>query len=414
MRVDADGVALLADAEDILDARLVSPRSGAGIPRPAAAAGVLRVAVDVGSHTVRLDLVLEHVGERLCAVDGVDERIEVVGDVETALLELRHDVPHGAVCVLATVLAHADGVVHDVAGRRLRVAEGGREELYDLVLAVDEAVVGLAEDGGFLLGCSDIGEDAPSLADEVDLALGVVAAAHGVAVVVVCAEEPGAVPGGMLYGVDELTAVAGEFLAIGEVGIGHELRQLLHLGQQVGEEEGHPDALALALDTYGRHTVVPVAATHQREAMDAATRHSAVDGTAQVLVKRRRLVAGAVVEAALVLAGKQLVGYAERHLLDEDGGVAGDMHILVGHEDEPEVVVAEGGAGAEMEALVPPVEHIAFGELMGRMVENLAACVCRVAIEDRHDVLQLVAETGGTTHLIEAGAREEARGVDLI
>ena len=90
------------------------------------------------------------------------------------------------------------------------------------------------------------------------------------------------------------------------------------------------------------------------------------------------------------------------------------MHILVGHEDEPEVVVAEGGAGAEMEALVPPVEHIAFGELMGRMVENLAACVCRVAIEDRHDVLQLVAEACGTAHLVEAGTREETRGVDLV
>ena len=78
--------------------------------------------------------------------------------------------------------------------------EGRGEELDDFVLAVDETVVGFAEDGGFLLGGGDVGEDGPCLRNEVDLAFGVVAAADGVAVVEIGAEEPSAVPCGGLQG----------------------------------------------------------------------------------------------------------------------------------------------------------------------------------------------------------------------
>ena len=119
-------------------------------------------------------------------------------------------------------------------------------------------------------------------------------------------------------------------------------------------------------------------------------------------------------DAAFGFAVVQLVGVAERDLFEEDGGVAGDVDVLVGDVDEPEVVVAEGGACTEMEVFVPPVEDVAFGELVGCMVEYLASGVEWVAVEDGHDVLQLVAEASGTAYLVEACACEEAGGVDLV
>lgn len=141
--------------------------------------------------------------------------------------------------------------------------ECGREQLDNFVLTVDEAVVSLAHDGFLLCRCGHVGEDAPSLGDEVDLAFGVVAAAHGVAVVVVGTEEPGSVPCVVLYGLDKLSVEAGQLLAVGKVGTGCALGDFLHLGQKVGKEECHPDALAFAFDTHTAHTVVPVAAAHE-------------------------------------------------------------------------------------------------------------------------------------------------------
>ena len=227
---------------------------------------MLRVAVDVGGDAVGLHFVFEYVGQRLGAVHRVDERVEEVGHVVVALFELGHDVPHGAVGVLSAVFAHSGRVGCNVAG----------------VVAAEGAGIAGAREGS---GSGDIGEDAPCLGDEVDLALGVVAAAHGVAVVVEGTEEPGTVPGIVLQSLDEAGAEVGEFAAVGEVGTGHKLCEMLHLGQQVGQEEGHPDTLAFAFDTHAAHAVVPVAATHQRQAMAADTAHGAVDGTAQVLVE---------------------------------------------------------------------------------------------------------------------------------
>ena len=108
-------------------------------------------------------------------MNGVDERVEEVGHIGAPLFKLCHDVPHGSMCVLATVFAHAHGIAHDVAWVVLRVLEWRGEQLYDLVLAVYQSVVGFAEDGGFLLVGGDTGDDAPCLRDEVNLAFGIVA-----------------------------------------------------------------------------------------------------------------------------------------------------------------------------------------------------------------------------------------------
>ena len=121
-----------------------------------------------------------------------------------------------------------------------------------------------------------------------------------------------------------------------------------------------------------------------------------------------------VVHAAFGFPRGEGLGVAEGYGLGEDGVVAGDSDVLVGDEEQPQVVVAEGGASAEMQALVPPVEDVAFGELVGGMVENLSTGILRVAVEQRHHVLQLVPEARGAANLVEARAGVEARGVDLV
>ena len=131
------------------------------------------------------------------------------------------------------------------------------------MFAVDQSGIGLSEDGFFLFLGGNIGEDAPSLRDKVDLTLGIVAGAHGFAIVEVGTEEPSTVPGILLEGFDQTGTEVGEFCDVGEVGSLHQLRELFHLGQEVAEEEGNPHTLTLAANTHTRHAVIPVAATHE-------------------------------------------------------------------------------------------------------------------------------------------------------
>ena len=154
-----------------------------------------------------------------------------------------------------------------------------------------------------------------------------------------------------------MLAEGGQLAAIGEVGARHHLGHLFHLGQQVDQEEGNPDALAFAAHADAAHAVVPVAASHQRQPMFADTAHGAVDGTTQVFVERSileigRLFVGSechlvfrhrVADAAFGLAFGQMVAFAEGHRLGEYVVVASDGDVLVGDVDKPQVVVAEGG-----------------------------------------------------------------------
>ena len=167
---------------------------------------MLAVAVDVGGDTVRFDFVFEYVGEGLSAVNGVDERVEEVSHVGASLLELCHDIPHGSVRVLTAIFANAFGILHDVARIIGGMLEGGREELYDFKFAVDQASVGFTENRLLLFFCRHIGENAPCLRDEVDLALGVVVRSHGMAIVEEGTEEPCAVPSIFLNSFDKAGA----------------------------------------------------------------------------------------------------------------------------------------------------------------------------------------------------------------
>ena len=190
--------------------------------------------------------------------------------------------------------------------------------------------------------------------------------------------------------------------------------EFYHLGKKVGEEESDPDTFAPVLGADGGHAVVPIATAHERKAVRADAGKGTVDGAAEVLVECGGINTAAIVEATFVLARGELVSLAEGHLLREDGGIASDGDILIGDKDKPEVVVGEGGTSTHVETLVPPMEYVAFGELVGRMVENLTTRVSRIGIKHRHNFLKLVAETCGATDLIESGAGKEARGIDLV
>ena len=71
-------------------------------------------------------------------------------------------------------------------------------------------------------------------------------------------------------------------------------------------------------------------------------------------------------------------------------------------------------AGAPVGRDVPPLQHVAFGELLARVQHDLPARQAGVEEQERQHVLQLVAEAKGAAALVRAGAAPEARGEHLV
>ncbi len=121
--------------------------------------------------------------------------------------------------------------------------------------------------------------------DGIDLALGILSRPERRAVVEVRAAIPLAVPGLLL---DVLLQLVG----LGEAMPGKDsvvalMRQFRKLGQHVVEEETQPDTFAAPLFAHQIHPVVPVPATHERQAM-LAEFERVFDGANAMLIQRGR------------------------------------------------------------------------------------------------------------------------------
>jgi hypothetical protein len=55
---------------------------------------------------------------------------------------------------------------------------------------------------------------------------------------------------------------------------------------------------------------------------------------------------------------------------------------------------------------MPPVKNVAFLKLPGRARQDVRPSAGRVLMEERHDVLKLIAETDRASCLVEPGASE--------
>ena len=173
--------------------------------------------------------------------------------------------------------------------------------------------------------------------------------------------------------------------------------QARHLGkahQHLVEEEAEPDALAPALVSNPVHAVVPVAGAHQRQAM-LAEPQAVHDGAHAMVVEARRLLrlAGQIV-VGVVLATDQ-TAVQEPGRLVEHPGVARGQDIAAGRQRQPEIVIRAAGADPATRGRMPPVLHVALEELAAGAAQQMLAHQGRLGMDERHRVLQLVAESEG-------------------
>ena len=313
--------------------------------------------------------------------------------------------------VLAAVFAHARWIGLDVAGLRPRVLQGRVEQPQQAVLCVPQHRVG----GGQRLRragrVASAGQNRPGLCDQVDAAFGLCSRTKRRAVVEEGALVPAAVPGLAVQRLDPAGACA--LPVCGARRFAALLRQRRQAVDHCAQEPGQPHRLALAAVADAVHAVVPVARADQRQPVHAHGQ-TAVDGTRGVFVERcvlaihrRRLV-------DVLGVRRHRAALQEGDAFIEQRVLARALDVVRQRERQPQPVIGKMGAHAGAARQVPPMLNVTLRELTRRAGQQLAAKQCGRKAHHRHRVLQLVAETEGTTGLVVAGTRPQAAGHGLV
>jgi hypothetical protein len=141
---------------------------------------------------------------------------------------------------------------------------------------------------------------------------------------------------------------------------------------------------------------------------------AALDGTHAVLVQARRFTRACGQVVIRVVLGVHRPAFEKGHRLLQHRGIARGEHVARHRPGQPQVVVGAMRAHAAARGRVPPVLHVAFVELMSRAAQQVLACKARLGMDQRHRVLELIAEAEGAAGLVVAAARPEAASERLV
>ena len=191
-------------------------------------------------------------------------------------------------------------------------------------------------------------------------------------------------------------------------------RHLAEAQQHVVEEEPQPHAFAATAFADPVHAIVPVASADQRQAALAQQFGAALQGQHAVLVERllQAGMRGQVVIRLLVRIDQAALD--EAHAFVQHRNITGDLQVTAGGERQPQVVVGTARAHAATLRRMPPVQHVALRELVGRAEQQVLAGERRLGMHGGHGVLQLVAKAKGAAGLVVAAARDIAAGQGLV
>ncbi|MNV23964.1 hypothetical protein D3C71_1150050 [compost metagenome] len=134
--------------------------------------------------------------------------------------------------------------------------------------------------------------------------------------------------------------------------------------ERVMQEEAKPHAFTALLVADAVHAVVPIPAAHQWQAALAEQAATALERKHAVRIQRAALRRrrGHVVIPFLFGCHRAPLDVADHFV--QHAGVAGNLQVAACALRQPEVIVRTAGAHAATLRRVPPVHHIAFGELV--------------------------------------------------
>jgi hypothetical protein len=223
----------------------------------------------------------------------------------------------------------------------------------------------------------------PGLRIEVDATFTSLRTTEYGTVIVVASNVPVSAPG--------ILDVPLQFLSKASIGAGTHMvppqpAHGLEAPADVDEKPGHPDALAIALDTDFAQAVIPVAGSYRGQTVPSK-RHSRVDSATAVLVDVSRVIPMPELGVTFVLRFGERQSAQERHNPIQQAEVPGSFEITGNDIRKPEQIVRTTGSYAAEGVFVPPVENVTFRKLSGSGLDDVSRRLVGLIVQQRQDVL---------------------------
>ena len=179
------------------------------------------------------------------------------------------------------------------------------------------------------------------------------------------------------------------------------------------KEESQPDAFALAVFAHKIHAVVPVAGADERQAMLPKSQ-APENGPDAMLIQAGRFFrpAGQIIIRVLFRAYR--TSFNEMDRLIQYAGIACAQNIAACSQRQPQVIIRTVRAHTPARRWMPPMLDVSFPELAGCAAEQVLAHEARLGVDERHYVLQLVAETEGAARLVVSVSSPKTAGKRLV
>src|SRR5512143_1832909 len=179
------------------------------------------------------------------------------------------------------------------------------------------------------------------------------------------------------------------------------------------KEKSEPDAFSLAVPAHEVHAVVPITRADERQAVLAAG-EAPQNGPHTVIVQACCFFrcAGKIVIRVLVRVYWASLDEADGFI--QHPGVSGSKNVAARGQGQPEKIVRTACTHAPPRRGMPPMLNISLLELMGRAEEEVLAHKPRLGEDERHCVLQLVAETECAPGLVVSTPSPEAACQGLV
>src|SRR5665213_290522 len=303
---------------------------------------------------------------------------------------LRPDYPRRSMGVLRTILTYARQIPLDVSRVVRSLVERGIQQHDQLSVAPHEPLIYASHRQRAALRLARTGHYTPALRYRIDIGFVTLAGTQWITIVIVRAYIPFAVPCvGLNRAVIPLRKTQKLIVRLRVPARCCNIRSLLECAN---EEPRKPDADALSFDPDAAESVVPVSAPDQREIV-LAERTGFPQRAQAVLVNRRSLVRLLRQVIEFVFVGRELAHRDEIDLLVQQRRVASHLYVMRYHEREPDEIVRKSRAHAATALGMPPMLNITFNKLATSRADNMRACNWYIGIDERHAVLQLIAES---------------------
>src|SRR3990170_931118 len=250
-------------------------------------------------------------------------------------------------------------------------------------------------------GIPGAGENRPALRNRINLAFGITRRTEWRAIIEKSAEVPRTIPAILLDIPAQLSRLPLAAFDKGQVTM--QACNFSEPHEHVIKEEPQPNAFAFTVFTHHIHAVVPITRANERQAMLSKTK------TLHDCLHTMIVQTGLLFRPDGKIIIRVLIGVYRAALNEVDGfiqytGVSGVQDVAGGSQRQPEEIVRTVCTYAPARRRMPPMLDITLLELMGCAQEEMLTHEPRLGVDERHHVLQLVAETEGAPRLVVSAA----------